>query len=79
MDAASLADTGILFPANPAGVVTVGVTALADSGPATRVVADLADAGITFPDDHAGSVAVVLAGILFPADLAGWVGHRRCG
>ena len=59
MDAASLADARILCPA------TVSMAALADAGPATRVVADLADAGITFPADHAGSVAVVVAG---PAD-----------
>ena len=43
--AASLADAGILFPDDPAGMVTVGVAALVDAGPATMAVVGLADAG----------------------------------
>ena len=59
--AASLADAGIMFPADPAGVVTVGVAPLADAGPVTMAVADLADAGILFPADHAGPVTMAVA------------------
>ena len=43
--AASLADAGMAFPADPAGVVTVGVASLADAGVVTVDVTDLADAG----------------------------------
>ena len=57
--AASLADAAILFPADPAGVVTVGVAPLADAGPVTMAVADLADAGILFPVDPAGTFSQV--------------------
>ena len=55
---ADLADTRILFPADPAGPVTMAVADLADTGilfpvnlagPVTLGVADLADAGILFP------------------------------
>ena len=60
-DATSLADAGILFPADPAGVVTVGVAPLADAGPVTMAVADLTDAGILFPADPAGVVTVGVA------------------
>ena len=67
-DAASLADDGILFPADPAGMVTVGVATLAAADP----VVDLADAGIPFPADPAGMLFPAdPAGILFPVDLAG--------
>ena len=71
-DATSSADAGILFPADPAGVVTIGVAPLADAGPVTMAVADLADAGILFPDEPAGILFPAdPAGILFPADPAG--------
>ena len=75
-DATSLADAGILFLADPAVVVTVGVAPLADAEMATVTVANLADAGILFPANLAGPVTVGMAaladaGILFPADPAG--------
>ena len=60
-DATSLADAGILFPGDPAGVVTIGVAPLADAGPVTMAVADLTDAGILFPADPAGVVTVGVA------------------
>ena len=80
-----LADAGIPFPADPAGVVTGGVADLADAGipfPADSVgtvtisVTDLADAGIPFPADPAETVTVGVAdladaGIPFPADPTG--------
>ena len=43
--AASLADAGMAFPADPAGVVNVGVASLADAGMVTVGVTDLADVG----------------------------------
>ena len=43
--ATSLADAGMAFPADAAGVVTVGVASLADAGMLTVDVTDLADAG----------------------------------
>ena len=46
-DAASLADAGILFPADPAGMVAI-VAAQAIADPASMAVAGLADAGILF-------------------------------
>ena len=63
---ADLADARILFPADPAGPVTMAVADLADAGilfpvnlagPVTLGVADLADAGILFP---AGTADVAL-------------------
>ena len=78
-DAASLADAGILFPADPAGVVAIRVAALAVAElavagilfqltkmgcfPQPTLLTDLADAGILFP--------AILAGIPIPADPAG--------
>ena len=53
--------TGILFPADPAGVVTVGVAPLADAEPVTMAVADLTDGGMLFPADPAGVVTVGVA------------------
>ena len=41
--AASLADAGMAFLADPAGVVTVGVASLADAGMVIIGVTDLAD------------------------------------
>ena len=46
---ADLADTGMAFPADLAGVVAADVTTLADAE-----LADFADAGMVFPADHAG-------------------------
>ena len=40
------ADAGSELPADPAGVVTVGVASLADAGKVTVGVADLAVAGV---------------------------------
>ena len=57
--AASLADAGILFPADPAGVVTVGVAPLAVAGPVTMAVAGVADAGILFLADPAKYITKV--------------------
>ena len=45
----------MVFPADPAGMVTVGVTDLTVAG-----AAHLADAGIVFPGDPAGMVIVVV-------------------
>ena len=71
-----MADAGILFLADPAGVVTIGVAPLTDAGPVNMAVADLADAWILFPTDPAGPVTMAVAdladaGILFPVNLAG--------
>ena len=74
VDSTSLADAGILFPADPAGVVTIGVATLAETGPVTMAVADLANAGILFPADLAGSVTMSMADF---AD-AGIVPGRHC-
>ena len=52
--ATSLADAGMVFLADPAGVVTVGVASLADAGMVTVSVTDLADAGMALPADPAG-------------------------
>ena len=41
--AASLADAGMAFPANPAGVVTVDVISLADAGVVPGVVTYMCD------------------------------------
>ena len=41
-----LADAGMAFPADPAGVVTVGVASLTNAGLVTAGVTDLADAGV---------------------------------
>ena len=57
-DATHLADAGILFLANPAGVLTIGVAPLADAEMVTVTVADLADAGILFPADLAGPASL---------------------
>ena len=67
--AAPLADAGMAFPADPAGIVTVGVTSLAD-------------AGLAFPADLSGDVTIEVAsfadaGMAFLADIA-WDGHRYC-
>ena len=43
MAVADLTDAGILFPADPAGVVTAGLVPLADAGMVTMGVTDLAD------------------------------------
>ena len=43
---ASLADAGMALPADPAGVVTVGVSSPADAGLAAVGVAHLADDGV---------------------------------
>ena len=53
-----------MFPADPAGAVTVGVASLADAGLVTVGVTDLADAG---------AAPLADAGMAFPADLAGVV------
>ena len=68
-----LADAGILFPADPTGVVTIGVAPLADAEMVTVTVTDLADAGILFSADLAWPVTVGVAdladaGIPFLAD-----------
>ena len=52
------ADAGILFPADPAGVVAVGVAAPVVANPASMVVAGLADAGILFPADPVGTLSL---------------------
>ena len=62
--AASLANAGMAFSADPAGVVTVGVASMADAGMVTVGVTDLADAGATSLAD---------AGMALLADLAGVV------
>ena len=62
-DATSLADAAILFPADPAGVVTIGVAPPPDAGDikSLQLVSDLTDAGILFPADPAGVVTVGVA------------------
>ena len=68
---ADLADAGMVFPADPAGTVIVGVASLADAGMVTVGVADLADirassladAGMVFPADPAGVVTVGVASL----------------
>ena len=76
--AASLADAGTAFPADPAGVVTVGVASLADTrmafpadpaGVVTVGVAPLADAEMV----TVGVSDLADAGMAFPADPAGVV------
>ena len=44
-DAASLGEAGMAFPAEPTGVITIGVVSLPDAGMVTVGVADSADAG----------------------------------
>ena len=73
---ADLADAGMAFPADLAGVVVANVTTLADAELVTIGVADLADAGMAFPVDLAGVVAadataLADAGMVFPADPVG--------
>ena len=78
-DAVSLADAGIVtvdvtvwadagseLPANPAGVVTVGVASLADARKVTVAVADLAIAGEASLADP-GMVSPTDTGEMFPA------------
>ena len=66
---AFLADAGMAFPSDPAGVVTVGVAPLADAGMVTIGVTDLADAR---------AVSLADAGMAFPADPAA-DGLEYCG
>ena len=54
---AGLAEAGMAFPADFAGVVAADVTALADAGMVTVGVTGLAEAGMAFPADFAGVVA----------------------
>ena len=54
----------MVFPADPAGAVTVGVASLADAGMVTVGVTNLA---------NAGAAPLADAGMAFPADLAGVV------
>ena len=54
-----------MFPADPAGTVTVEVACLADAEEVTVGVTDLADAGMVLPADPAGAVTVDVAS---PAD-----------
>ena len=61
---AGLADAGILFPADPAGTVTVEVACLANAEEVTVGVTDLADAGMALPADPAGAVTVGVASLL---------------
>ena len=65
-----MADARILFPADPAGPVTMAVADLADAGilflvnlagPVTLGVADLADAGILFQADPARTITTDVA------------------
>ena len=51
---ADLADAGMAFPADLAGVVAADVTTLTDAWMVTVGVADLADAGKAFPANLAG-------------------------
>ena len=60
------ADAGSELPADPAGVVTVGVASLADAGKVTVGVADLAVAGAASLADP-GMVSPADAGKMFPA------------
>ena len=60
------ADAGSELPADPAGVVTVGVASLADAGKVTVGVADLAVAGVASLADF-GMVSPADAGKMFPA------------
>ena len=68
---AGLADAGMAFPADAAGVVPIGVTSMADAGMVTIGVTDLADArvasladaGMTFPADPVGDVTVGVASL----------------
>ena len=62
------ADAGSELPADPAGVVTVGVASLADAGKVTVGVADLAVAGVESLADP-GMVSPADAGKMFPAVL----------
>ena len=61
---ADLADARMAFPANPAGVVTVGVVSLVYARMVTIGVTDLANARVASLADD---------GTAFPADLAGVV------
>ena len=74
--AASLADAGILFLADPAGVVTVGVAPQTDAGDVAVRVALPVVAGAVFLADLAGVVTISVAslaspGMALPADIAG--------
>ena len=64
---AGLADAGMAFPVDLAGVVAADVTNLADAGVVTVGVASLADAGA----DTVGMSDLADDWMALPADLAG--------
>ena len=71
--AASLADAGMAFPANPARVVTVGVASLADAGVAFPAdLAGIVTVGVNYLAD-AGAESLANAGAASLVDLAGSV------
>ena len=59
--ATDLADAGMAFPADLAGVVAADATTLADAGMVAAGLTDLADAGMAFPADFSGVVATGLS------------------
>ena len=62
--AAFLADAGMVFPADPAGIVTVCVASLADDGMVTVGVTDLADARAASLADAGMALQVDFAGVI---------------